>query len=107
GFPPIAGAIQWARFLFTRIKLPMIKFRSVDRLLQSEQGVTAKNRFIEAGIVLKEYEEELYTKWLDNIIKYLPIYLKQSLLIDAEQRPDLFLDDNNNNNNNHQQFINN
>ncbi|CAF0941568.1 unnamed protein product [Rotaria sordida] len=107
GFPPIAGAIQWARFLFTRIKLPMIKFRSVDRLLQSEQGVTAKNRFIETGIVLKEYEEELYTKWLDNIIKYLPIYLKQSLLIDAEQRPDLFLDDNNNNNNNNQQFINN
>jgi hypothetical protein len=70
----------------------MIKFRSVDQLLQSEQGIAAKHRFIEIGTLLKEYEEEIYTKWLDNIIKVLPIYLKQNLLIDAEQRPDLFLD---------------
>ncbi|CAF4602895.1 unnamed protein product, partial [Rotaria sp. Silwood2] len=56
----------------------MIKFRSIDRLRQSEQGTTAKHRFMEIGIALQEYEEELYTKWLNNIIKYLPIYLKQS-----------------------------
>jgi dynein heavy chain len=92
GYPPIAGAIQWARFLFTRIKLPMIKFRSVDQLLQSEQGTAAKQRFIELGTLLKEYEEELYTKWLENITQTLPIYLKQNLLIDVEQRPDLILD---------------
>ena len=74
----------------------MIKFRSIDQLLQSEQGIAAKHRFIEIGNLLKEYEEEIYTKWLDNIIKVLPIYLKQNLLIDAEQRPDLFLDHNHN-----------
>ncbi|CAF1059416.1 unnamed protein product [Adineta steineri] len=91
GFPPISGAIQWARFLFTRIKLPMVKFRTIDQLLQSEQGISAKHRFIEVGTILKEYEEELYTKWLDNITKILPVYLKQNLLIDAEQRSDLFL----------------
>jgi len=67
----------------------MIKFRSVDQLLQSEQGIAARHRFIEIDTLLKEYEEELYTKWLDNTIKVLPIYLKQNLLIDAEQRPDL------------------
>jgi len=78
----------------------MIKFRSVDQLLQSEQGTAAKHRFIEVGIILKEYEEEHYTKWLDSITKTLPLYLKQSLLIDAEQRPDLFL-----NNTTHQQLI--
>ncbi|CAF4631733.1 unnamed protein product [Rotaria sp. Silwood2] len=71
----------------------MIKFRSIDRLLQSEQGTTAKHRFMEIGIALQEYEEELYTKRLNNIINYLPIYLKQNLLIDAEQQPDLFFDD--------------
>jgi len=72
----------------------MIKFRSIDQLLQSEQGTIAKQRFIEIGTILKEYEDELYTKWLDNIIQILPIYLKQNLLIDVEQRPDLFLNDN-------------
>jgi hypothetical protein len=71
----------------------MIKFRSVDQLLQSEQGITAQQRFIEIGTILKKYEDELYTKWLDNISKILPICLKQNLLIDVEQRPDLFLSD--------------
>jgi hypothetical protein len=83
----------------------MIKFRSVDQLLQSEQGTTAKHRFIEIGTMLKEYEEELYTKWLDNVTKVLPIYLKQSLLIDAEQRPDLFQNEAGQGDNGHQQFI--
>ena len=69
----------------------MIKFHSVDQLLQSDQGTIAKHRFMEVGIMLKEYEEELYKKWLDIVIKTLPNYLKQSLLIDAGQRPDLFL----------------
>lgn len=78
----------------------MIKLRSVDQLLQSEQGTIAKQRFIEVGTRLKEYEDELYTKWLDTINKTLPIYLKQSLLIDAELRPDLFL-----HNHVHQQFL--
>ncbi|CAF4807131.1 unnamed protein product, partial [Rotaria sp. Silwood2] len=40
----------------------MIKFRSIDRLRQSGQGTTAKHRFMEIGIALQEYEEELYTK---------------------------------------------
>ncbi|CAF3397255.1 unnamed protein product [Rotaria sp. Silwood2] len=84
----------------------MIKFRSIDRLLQFEQGTIAKHPFMAIGIALIEYEE-LYTKWLNNIIKYLPIYLKQSLLVDAEQRPDLFLDNTNNNKHHDQQFINN
>ncbi|UJR10037.1 hypothetical protein I4U23_014260 [Adineta vaga] len=100
GYPPVSGAIQWVRFLFMRIKLPMMKLRSVDQLLQSEQGTAAKQRFIELGIRLKEYEDELYAKWLNAIVKILPIYLKQSLLIDAEQRPDLFL-----HNHIHHQFL--
>ena len=73
----------------------MIKFRSVDRLLQSEEGTFAKHRFMEIGIMLKEYEDEHYRKWLDSIITNLSFYFKQNLLIDAEQRPDLFIDKNN------------
>ncbi|CAF4075270.1 unnamed protein product, partial [Rotaria magnacalcarata] len=40
----------------------MINFRSVDRLVRLEQGTRAKDRFMEVGIMLKEYEDELYTK---------------------------------------------
>lgn len=71
----------------------MIKFRSIDQLLQSEQGILAKQRFIQIGIILKQYEDELYTKWLEDVSKLLPIYLKQNLLIDVEQQPDIVLSD--------------
>jgi hypothetical protein len=70
----------------------MLKFRSIDQLLQSDQGTAAKQRFIELGTLLKQYEQEIYTKWLENITQTLPIHLKQNLLIDVEQRPDLILD---------------
>ncbi|CAF0910630.1 unnamed protein product [Adineta ricciae] len=92
GYPPVSGAIQWARFLFTRIKLPMMKLRSLNQFLQSEQGAIVKQRFIDVGTQLKEYEDDLYAKWVGNCMKTLPNYLKQSLLIDVEQRPELFLD---------------
>ena len=89
GLPPIVGAIRWARFLFARIKIPMVKLRSMDQLLQSEQGTLAKQRFIEIGTVLKEYERELFAQWLSTAMKRLPLYIKQTLLINVDQRADL------------------
>ena len=62
----------------------------MDQFLQLEQGLVAKQRFVEMATLLKTYEEELFTQWLSTTTKSLPIYLKQSLLIDAEQRSDLF-----------------
>ncbi|CAF1262776.1 unnamed protein product, partial [Didymodactylos carnosus] len=91
GYPPTSGAIAWARFLLTRIKLPMIKFRSVDQLLQSEVGLDVKRCFIELGNMINQYEQTLYDRWIEMVVKNLPLYLKQSLLIDAEERPDLFM----------------
>lgn len=73
----------------------MIKFRSVDQLLQSEQGTAAKQRFIEVSTRLKEYEDELYANWLNTISKIVPMYLKQNLLIDVQHHPELLLNDQN------------
>ena len=73
----------------------MMKFRTVDQLLQSEHGTAAKGCFVQLGTQLKGYEEEIYTKWLNQINQTLPMYLKQNLLIDVEQRPDLILNEQN------------
>lgn len=69
----------------------MRKFRTVDQLLQSEQGTAAKQCFVHLGTQLKEYEHEIYTKCLNHINQTLPMYLKQNLLIDVTQRPDMIL----------------
>ena len=36
--PPVSGAIAWARFLFKCIKRPMLKFLTVEELMNSDQG---------------------------------------------------------------------
>ena len=36
--PSVSGAIAWARFLFKCIKRPMLKFLTVDELMNSDQG---------------------------------------------------------------------
>ena len=65
----------------------------MEQFLQLGQGLAAKQRFVEMATLLKAYEEELFTQWLSTATNSLPIYLKQSLLLDAEQRPDLFRDE--------------
>lgn len=37
-YPPASGAIAWARFLFKSMKNPMLKFLSIEELMNSEQG---------------------------------------------------------------------
>jgi dynein heavy chain, axonemal len=37
-YPPSSGAIAWSRFLFKTIKSPMLKFLTVNELMDSEQG---------------------------------------------------------------------
>ncbi len=36
--PPVSGAIAWARFLFKCIKRPILKFLTVEELMNSDQG---------------------------------------------------------------------
>lgn len=36
--PPIAGAIAWARFLFKSIKRPMLKFLTIEELMNTDRG---------------------------------------------------------------------
>jgi len=33
GTPPVAGAIQWARSIFYRVKKPILSFKSMPHLL--------------------------------------------------------------------------
>ncbi len=36
--PPVSGAISWARFLFKSIKRPMLKFLTIEELMNTDRG---------------------------------------------------------------------
>ena len=36
--PPCSGAISWSRFLFKSIKRPMLKFLTIEELMNTERG---------------------------------------------------------------------
>ena len=44
GQPPVGGSIIWERSLFERIKRPIVRFLSLDDMMESEEGKSVKAR---------------------------------------------------------------
>uniref|UniRef100_A0A8C4UNG2 Dynein axonemal heavy chain 10 n=1 Tax=Falco tinnunculus TaxID=100819 RepID=A0A8C4UNG2_FALTI len=79
-YPPMAGAIYWSRFLFHRIKRPIIRFQEVEELLASEHGNEVKQIYLQVAKRMKEYEDEKYNQWRHETEQILPLLLKNTLL---------------------------
>ncbi|KAM9219274.1 dynein axonemal heavy chain 10 [Leptosomus discolor] len=79
-YPPVAGAIYWSRFLFHRIKHPIIRFQEVEELLASERGKEVKQIYLQVAKRMKEYEDQKYSQWRDGTEQILPMLLKNTLL---------------------------
>ncbi|XP_040439457.1 dynein heavy chain 10, axonemal [Falco naumanni] len=79
-YPPMAGAIYWSRFLFHRIKRPIIRFQEVEELLASEHGKEVKQIYLQVAKRMKEYEDEKYNQWRHETEQILPLLLKNTLL---------------------------
>nr|XP_038946048.1 dynein axonemal heavy chain 10 isoform X3 [Rattus norvegicus] len=78
--PPVAGAICWERSLFYRIKHTILRFMEVEELLDSERGQEVKQRYLEVGRKMKEYEDVKYEHWKETTEQSLPNLMKKSLL---------------------------
>ncbi|XP_052023863.1 dynein axonemal heavy chain 10 [Apodemus sylvaticus] len=78
--PPVAGAICWERSLFYRIKHTILRFMEVEELLDSERGQQVKQRYLEVGRKMKEYEDLKYDHWKESTEQSLPNLMKKSLL---------------------------
>ncbi len=83
--PPVSGAIAWARFLFKCIKRPIIKFLTVDELMNTEQGKETKAHYLVIAKQIKAFEDFKYNEWKCNVESTLPEILKTNLLIKASQ----------------------
>uniref|UniRef100_A0A8D1JL20 AAA+ ATPase domain-containing protein n=1 Tax=Sus scrofa TaxID=9823 RepID=A0A8D1JL20_PIG len=81
--PPVAGAIYWERSLFFRIKHTILRFQEVEEILDSERGQEVKQKYLEVGRIMKDYEDRKYEQWRETTELILPTLMKKSLLTKA------------------------
>ncbi|KAM8812104.1 dynein axonemal heavy chain 10 [Rhynchonycteris naso] len=78
--PPVAGAIYWERSLFFRIKHTILRFQEVEEMLDSDRGLEVKQKYLEVGRTMRDYEEGKYEQWREATEQQLPALMKKSLL---------------------------
>ncbi|XP_042636525.1 dynein axonemal heavy chain 10 [Orycteropus afer afer] len=78
--PPVAGAIYWERSLFYRIKHTILRFQEVEEILDSDRGREVKQKYLEVGRRMKDYEDRKYEQWKESTEQILPVLMKKSLL---------------------------
>ncbi|XP_075390744.1 dynein axonemal heavy chain 10 [Tenrec ecaudatus] len=78
--PPVAGAVYWERSLFYRIKHTILRFQEVEEILEGDRGREVKQKYLEVGKRMKEYEDQKYEQWKESTEQTLPTLMKKSLL---------------------------
>lgn len=78
--PRVAGAIAWSSSLFQRIKKTIIRFQSLQEMLASEQGRAVTKKYLTVARSMREYEEQLYIQWCQNVEQNSLQYLKAHIL---------------------------
>ena len=79
----VAGSISWSRSLFYRIKRTILRFRSLQELLDSEQGRVVTKKYLFVAKSMKDYETELYQEWCQTVESSSLHYLKAHVLTKA------------------------
>ncbi|KAH8046309.1 dynein light chain binding protein [Aureococcus anophagefferens] len=62
-FPPVAGAVAWARDLYQRAKKPVLRFKAHEGLLSTEYGEQVKQRYLTFARAVDAYITPLYREW--------------------------------------------
>ena len=75
--PPIAGAIAWTRALYIRIKKSVLRFQSMPRLLESEQGKAVCKEYVLVARAIHRYQERLIDGWRARVSEVAGKRLKE------------------------------
>ena len=66
-FPPVAGAIAWARDLYQRAKRPILRFKKHGGLLEDEYGEGVKEKYLAFARAVDHYITDLFNDWESNV----------------------------------------
>ncbi|CAM9474002.1 unnamed protein product, partial [Phaeothamnion confervicola] len=79
-YPPVAGAVAWARDLYLRAKRPILRFKAHDGLLTSPFGDQVKQRYLVFARAVDAYIVELFATWEQQTAAVAADKLKQPIL---------------------------
>ena len=79
-YPPIAGAIAWARDLYHRAKRPIVRFRKHGGLLINQFGEEVKEKYLIFARSVDSYINELYMDWESSVSATVAEKLRQPVL---------------------------
>ena len=79
-FPPVAGSIAWARSLYHRVKKPILRFKTMKNLLESEKGTEAKEKYLVLARAIDVYIKERFEQWNSVVPETATSCLKFSIL---------------------------
>ena len=83
-FPPVAGAVAWARDLYQRAKKPILRFKARDGLLATDYGEKVKQRYLAFARAVDAYVTSLYKEWQAHVQQVATEKLKQPILAAAK-----------------------
>ena len=79
-YPPVAGAIAWARDLYHRAKRPIVRFRKHGGLLEDRFGEEVKERYLVFARAVDAYINELFSDWEASVSSTVADKLRQPVL---------------------------
>lgn len=79
-YPPVAGAISWARDLYHRAKRPIIRFKKHGGLLVDDFGESVKEKYLVFARSVDSYVNDLYNDWESNVSSVAMDKLRQPIL---------------------------
>ena len=79
-YPPVAGAVSWARALYHRAKKPIMRFRTMNDLLKSTHGEEVKEKYLVFARAVDAYIKTLHQQWVETVPAIANEQLKQPIL---------------------------
>lgn len=77
--PPIAGAIAWTRSLYYRLKKSILRFQTMPKLLESEEGKTVCRDYVTVARAITQYEAALMKEWCARVNEVVSKRLKEPI----------------------------
>ena len=85
--PPIAGAIAWTRSLYYRLKKSILRFQTMPKLLESEEGKTVCRDYVTVARAITQYETVLMNDWRQRVAEVVTKRLKEPIFRYEELPP--------------------
>lgn len=83
--PPIAGSISWARYIYQRVKSPILKFLTKREVFEDENLLEEViSEYVEFAERLNAFQLKKFESWVKKVDEEAPNFLKNNILAVSE-----------------------